>query len=566
MNRTFVALDLETTGLDPERDAILEVGAVRFRTSFDDGTVQTQVLDTWSSLVNPGRHIPIQIQQLTGITEKEVSRAPRFSQVIHEVDRFLGRWPVVGHNVGFDLGFLRSHDLPLSNPAVDTFEIASIMLPHAARYSLSKLGEMLDLPTLGNHRALDDAIAAKDLFTALLEHASELPLSVLQEINRLAGPVDWPLKAIFRDVETRTSPLRVPGGHRPAARRPAFQAGGCSGPPVFHGTGRRGRIGPCGSSKGVDVDKLAAMLEEDGLFAQQFSRLRTPSPAGRDAQRRGHGAQRQAASARRGRHGHGQERRLSSAGSGLCPAQWRTCGRFDQYHQPPGPAFSEGHSRSPGSCLPFEFRAVVLKGRSNYLCQRRLEALRRTGVSSAQEMQMLAKVMVWVPSTQTGERGELFMPNPLEQALWGKVSAESETCTLDRCRFRERGSCFFYRARHAAENAHLIIVNHALLLSDVAVENRVLPEYRYLIVDEAHHLEDNVTRQLSFHADQRVVERMLNELARPVGVKRYSGFLGDVATRCRGVIPPNELGRVGCPRSWTAAQDRDGADQRLCLL
>ena len=94
MNRTFVALDLETTGLDPGRDAILEVGAVRFRTSFDDGTIQTQVLDTWSSLVNPGRHIPIQIQQLTGITEKEVSRAPRFSQVIQEVDRFVGRLPV----------------------------------------------------------------------------------------------------------------------------------------------------------------------------------------------------------------------------------------------------------------------------------------------------------------------------------------------------------------------------------------------------------------------------------------------------------------------------------------
>ena len=101
--------------------------------------------------------------------------------------------------------------------------------------------------------------------------------------------------------------------------------------------------------------------------------------------------------------------------------------------------------------LPFDFQAIVLKGRSNYLCQRRLAALRRAGVNSADEMRMLAKVLVWVPSTQTGERGELFMPNPVEQALWSKISAESDTCTLDRCRFQKRNRCFFYRTRRLAE-------------------------------------------------------------------------------------------------------------------
>ena len=65
----------------------------------------------------------------------------------------------------------------------------------------------------------------------------------------------------------------------------------------------------------------------------------------------------------------------------------------------------------------------------------------------------------------------------------------------------------------------------------------MLPEYRYLIVDEAHHLEANVTNQLSFQADQRSVERILAELARPVGVRRYTGFLSEVLTRCRGVLP-----------------------------
>jgi len=187
MNRTYVALDLETTGLDSKRDTIIEVGAVRFRTTFDNGTIQSRVLDKWSSLINPGRPIPIQIQHLTGITEKQVRQSPHFSQVINDLGRYVGQHPVVGHNIGFDLGFLNNQGLPLSNLAIDTFELAGILLPHHTdRYSLSKLGEMMGLTNLGSHRALDDAIASKDLYIALLDHASQLPITILQEINRLA--------------------------------------------------------------------------------------------------------------------------------------------------------------------------------------------------------------------------------------------------------------------------------------------------------------------------------------------------------------------------------------------
>lgn len=538
MNRTYVALDLETTGLDARRDAIVEVGAVRFQAIFADGAIQAQVLDKWHSFVNPGRPIPIQIQQLTGITEEDVRGARRFSQVLDPLRRFVGNHPVVAHSVAFDLDFLENNNLPLSNLALDTFEFAGILMPHAARYSLTKLGEALDLNNLGTHRALDDALATKDLFVALLEHASQLPRATIREINRLGGQVDWALGQVFRDIERGQAHTAFRGS---IGQQMAAQVDDDQDPlgPLFSTVQDTGEeLTRAARPRALDVDKLASMLEERGLFAQHFPGFEHRS---------------QQVEMLRAVAGAFNERQhlLVEAGTGtgksiayLLPAivfahlngervvvSTNTINLQDQLFLKDVPDLQK--------MLDFEFRAVMLKGRSNYLCQRRLAALRRAGVSSTDELRMLAKVLVWVPSTQTGERGELFMPTPIEQALWGKISAESETCTMERCRFRERGRCFFYRARRDAERAHLIIVNHALLLSDVAVENRVLPEYRYLVVDEAHHLEASVTHQLSFQADQRVVERILNELARPVGVRRYTGFLADVLGRCRGVIPPD---------------------------
>ncbi|MDE3089043.1 MAG: 3'-5' exonuclease, partial [Chloroflexota bacterium] len=98
MPRTYVALDLETTGLQSERDAIVEIGAVKFRG--DD------VLDTWSSLVNPQRPLPHKIERLTGISQSQVDRAPSLHSILPALMRFVGESPLVGHNIKFDLSFL----------------------------------------------------------------------------------------------------------------------------------------------------------------------------------------------------------------------------------------------------------------------------------------------------------------------------------------------------------------------------------------------------------------------------------------------------------------------------
>ena len=99
LDEVYVALDLETTGLDSARDVIIEIGAVKFRGA--------KVLETFEKLVNPGRALTEFITRLTGITQEEVDRAPLMAEVAGQFKEFLGEHPLLGHNVSFDLGFLK---------------------------------------------------------------------------------------------------------------------------------------------------------------------------------------------------------------------------------------------------------------------------------------------------------------------------------------------------------------------------------------------------------------------------------------------------------------------------
>jgi DNA polymerase-3 subunit epsilon/ATP-dependent DNA helicase DinG len=192
--------------------------------------------------------------------------------------------------------------------------------------------------------------------------------------------------------------------------------------------------------------------------------------------------------------------------------------------------------------LPLKFKAVALKGRSNYVCPRRVQLFQAKETHSPKELRLLAKLLVWMPSTTTGDREELFMPDYGEQALWNQVASDGNVCTPRTCTAE---TCYYARARRAAESAHIIIVNHALLLSDVNVDSRIIPDYKHLIIDEAHHLEDSITNQLSFTADQKSLEQLLYELSRPLrGSDRRIGFIHEIARRSLTVVPGSLKGDV----------------------
>jgi len=121
MATTYVAVDVETTGLDPSRDAIIEIAAITFR--------DAAILDEFDSLVNPLIDIPPYITQLTSITDDMVTDAPTLHTLRPKLRSKLGDNVLIGHNVEFDLGFLREARLAFGNRRIDTLTLASILVP-----------------------------------------------------------------------------------------------------------------------------------------------------------------------------------------------------------------------------------------------------------------------------------------------------------------------------------------------------------------------------------------------------------------------------------------------------
>lgn len=187
----YVAFDLETTGLDPETDEILEVAMVRFRDGRPD--------EEWSSLVKPSQKVPLYVLRLTGIAEADLANAPVLEDILSRIREFIGDFPLVGHNSSFDLAFLGKiiTDIGL-RPCHDTLELSRIVIPGLASYKLSALCESFGIPLVSAHRALDDARASGILFGLLRERARWIHQSASSFIVTVMGD-RWASRDLFEN-------------------------------------------------------------------------------------------------------------------------------------------------------------------------------------------------------------------------------------------------------------------------------------------------------------------------------------------------------------------------------
>ncbi|MFV9503141.1 MAG: helicase C-terminal domain-containing protein [Oscillochloridaceae bacterium umkhey_bin13] len=519
-DRIFVALDVETTGLVPHVDELIEVAAVKFRGN--------EILETFNQLIQPRQALPLKITRLTGIRPEDVANAPRFNQVGAAFAGFLKSYPLVGHSVNFDLSMLRAQGMNFSQPAYDTFELATLLLPQAPIYKLGALADRLGIEHPDDHRALNDALVTAQVFGHMLDLIAQLSLDDLTAITRLTARVPFTPRDLFeaalreRSLETfMQPPVEAPILSHPAPPEPV-------------------PLKPTGDQRPISEDQVAAFFATDGPLGRQFPGYEAREPQVAMAR----------AVARAFQLG---EPLLVEAGTGtgkslayLTPAalfaarrgervvvSTNTINLQDQLFFKDIPDLQRIMAEADPTAPPFT--AALLKGRGNYLCLKRYHELRRHDNLTPEEVRALLKVQLWLPTTSSGDKAELLLMERENQA-WGRINVTPETCIGPRCpHFRE---CYFFRARRNAEAAHLVVVNHALLIADLASDSHVLPPYDHLVLDEAHNLEDVATDQLSFTVDQAAMISFLDEIFQAGGAQIVSGLLSELPRHLEGMAEP----------------------------
>ncbi len=171
LDGTFIVFDLETTGLNPASEEITEIAAVR--------VVEGEIRDSFQTYVNPHKPIPAEITELTGISDETVADAPDLDKAVPEFLKWAGegQYPLVAHNAGFDMGFLRTAcqrlGIEREFTSIDTLEMSRLMLPHMHKFKLNILAKELQVGPFEHHRASEDAAVLGRIYVKLLKRLKD---------------------------------------------------------------------------------------------------------------------------------------------------------------------------------------------------------------------------------------------------------------------------------------------------------------------------------------------------------------------------------------------------------
>ena len=477
MDRTFVALDLETTGLTPRLDRIIEVGAVRFQGD--------EVLASFQSLVRPEVGIPRAVQELTGIRDIDVAAAPQPEEVIAELINFVGDSAVVAHSGNFDLSYLVDGDgdgKPYE--LFDTLDLTRMLLPMAPSHSLPHLSRQLGLRHPHPHRALSDADAARQLFRYLWQFARGFPRDLLDRMLEVTAGWPHPLQHFLS--EAHAAPPTGLTSLAPATVTPAPPARSTAPSTDPHAI--RALLGPDGPMAGLldDYELRESQLQMTLAIAQLYAR------GGRLLVEAGPGTGKSLAYLVPAVH------HAVATGERVVVAT-NTITLQEQLFSKDIPFMR--------SWLPFDFKATLLKGRANYVSLRRWNrylnapSRRADGTWFDEEVKFKLRMLVWLAQTRNGDRSEIKL-NGFEELFWVRAASTPDDCLAAHCENYKTQQCFYWNSRRAAQDADLIVTNHALLLADALRGGTVLPPHEHLVVDEAHQLEETAVDALTMRVGE----------------------------------------------------------------
>lgn len=507
----FVVIDIETTGHSPiEDDKIIEVGIVIVEDS--------QITNHYTTLLNPNKAIPPFIENLTGIQDEDVKNAPIFKEKAKEIVELFQGGYLVAHNVPFDLGFLNEelsrHGMDeLTNPVLDTVELARIFYPQAPSYKLAQLSEYLDINHDNPHRALADAHVTGEIFLKLKEKIDSLPQETVTHLLKLEESLNSNLKGLLEEKLEKFAIQTGIDDKITSFRGLAFRKKELLEESEYNNNTSFG-------------DYLDDIYEYKGKLEQEL-----PSYEKRDGQRdmsediydvfqvKNHA--------------------LIEAETGtgktlayLLPAIYEATHKNERivistYTTQLQSQLLEEEIPLIKKLVSFSFNIALLKGKHHYLSLERFERQLSLEQKDNYDITLTkAMLLVWLTETKTGDIDEIQLPSS-GYHFYKTISTESEGIIDPSSPWFHLS--FYQRARLKAHQADIIITNHALLATDVFNDLNLLPSYQKIIVDEAHHLETTASRHFGLKLDYVTLQYTFNQ----IGMEYDGNWLSKVLSKHR---------------------------------
>lgn len=465
----YISFDLETTGLNPDKDQITEIAACRF--------VNGEFTEEYTTLINPGIPIPKNITALTGISNKMVEESPSINDVLPEFLEFVGSTPLVAQNINFDYSFitknLSTERSPLlDNPLYDTLSLARGFIYFHNSFNLGSLCDYYGIKIENAHRAGADALCTGKLFAYLIQETLSKPLTLIQRIDNLFGNANVYNYNLFKNI-IKTSVrfnkidglMPAPIEHELSDNSYEFSASGKSAIPEI--------------SEAWFVDGGAISVNWGG-----FEKRTSQTELIKDAFETFTEGNILAAEA-----GTGLGKSLAYLSSGyLAAKQKQTALVVSTYTKNlQSQLFTEDIPKL-SQAIDQDLSAVIYKGRYNYICRTRFERLlaNHQHLIKPKEYENILPLLVWEWETKSGDINECngFQLNR-QKRLWSLLRSERGYCSSKRC--SKYDGCFLGKVRVKVEDADIIIINHSLFANELMRDNSCLPEDFIYVIDEAHH-------------------------------------------------------------------------------
>ncbi|MCF7920259.1 MAG: DEAD/DEAH box helicase [Candidatus Cloacimonetes bacterium] len=475
----FVVLDIETTGLEQQTDEIIEIAAIRFE--------KGEIKEKYNTFIKPTRPVPAFIKKLTNITDEMLAKGKNELAALKELKNFCQNHILLCHNTRFDIEFINTrlhlqNEMPLHNIMYDTLPLSQIFLTTTENHKLETMVSYFGLELEGAHRAINDAEATGYLFLKLLDFIERnIDLATTELLYRMSGRTEEYShlehllnKMVNQQKITALLPKPAPEYDIPdmtyidsSIEKPVLQ----SLPEVFGEAGslaaifddyefRNGQLEMAESIAQAFEDKIHLLVEAGTGVGKSLAYL-VPAV------------------------------QFSITHSEKVIISTNTKNLQEQLFTKDLPLIKQ--------CLQVPFKAVLLKGRSNYICEKKWQELLHSWERTAAswEISDLMRLVVWKKFTKTGDIVENNSFNTGRMSsTWKKVVSDRHFCQGKRCRYGK--SCYLMNKRELAETANIVIINHHLLLADATMENSSLGEFGRLIIDEAHNLPNVAHSELGF--------------------------------------------------------------------